>query len=473
MQIDLPRDLGTALDAIARDVAAAGGRALVVGGTVRDALLGIPAKDLDVEVFGVEPQRLLELLGARFRLDLVGRDFGVVKLRGLPIDVSIPRRESKRGLGHRGFEIHADPHLSLAEAARRRDFTINAMSWEPLGGTLVDPFGGARDLAARRLRHVSEKFVEDPLRVLRGVQLAARFELAADPATVALCRTIDPEGLPHERVFDEWRKLLLRGRVPSRGLDLLRASGWIAHYPELAALVGCPQDPTWHPEGDVWIHTLHVLDAFARQRPDAVEATGDDGLDGDHENLVVGLAALCHDLGKPLTTTLEDGRIRSKRHEEEGVAPTRSFLARLTRQERLVEEVVVLVREHMNPHALYRDAAGPSAIRRLARRVGRIDRLVRVCRADHAGRPPLAGDYPAGEWLLAQADELALADQAPRPLVQGRDLIALGLEPGPHFGPLLEEIFDAQLEGKVTDLESGVAFARRLLAEHGAASPDG
>ncbi len=445
-----------AQDAICRQVAAAGGRALLVGGSVRDALVGLEAEDLDLEVYGLEPERLRALLAAQFPLDLVGQSFGVLKIRHLAIDVAIPRRESKRGLGHRGFEIHSDPSLSVAEAALRRDFTINAIAWDPLRQELLDPTGGRRDLEAGVLRHVSDRFAEDPLRVLRGMQLAARFGLRVAEETVALCRTIEPEGLARERIFDEWKKLLLLGERISLGLDFLRSSGWVGYYPELAALIGCPQEPRWHPEGDVWTHILHVMDAFASER-----------IGEEWEDLVVGFACLCHDLGKPQTTSLEGDRIRSKGHDREGEAPTRALLGRLSAQERLIHEVVPLVREHIMPISLYRAGAGPAAIRRLARRVGRIDRLVRVGRADHGGRPPLPFDgYPAGVWLLARARDLAVADAAPKPIVMGRHLIELGIEPGRHFKELLEACFEAQLEGGFRDLTGGLEHAREVVAAY-------
>ena len=455
------RNLRHAQETICRSVAEAGGRALLVGGTVRDAILGLPAKDLDIEVYGLSPDRLRSLLGERFKLDLVGQSFGVLKIRHLAIDVSIPRRESKRGLGHKGFEIHSDPTMTVHEAAQRRDFTVNAMAWDPLRGELIDPAGGQRDLESRTLRHVSAKFSEDPLRVLRGMHFVARFHLEAAPETLELCRRIEAEGLPTERIFEEWRKLILLGSEISRGLEFLRATGWLTHFPELVALIDCPQEPEWHPEGDVWIHTLHVMNAFAGQR------IGD-----PWEDLVVGLGCLCHDLGKPATTRFEDGRIRSKGHEEAGEAPTRTFLGRISHQLALAEEVVPLVREHLKPIVLYKANASPAAIRRLARRTGRIDRLVRVARADHGGRPPLpADDFPAGDWLLARAEELAVAAAKPKPIVMGRHLIDLGLTPGPHFKQLLETCFEAQIDGAFSDLDSGLAIARGLLpAEPDAAS---
>lgn len=435
---------------LARD---AGGRALAVGGCVRDAALGRAASDIDIEVHGIPAAALEDLLAARFRIDRVGRAFGVLKLHGLPIDVAVPRRESKAGLGHRGFLVESDPNLSMVEAASRRDFTINAVMMDPLTGEVMDPFGGLRDLRGGILRHTSDKFAEDPLRVLRGMQLAARFELDVAPETVALARSIEPEGLAAERVFEEWRKLALLGVTPSRGLRFLADSGWIRHYPELSATIGCPQDPDWHPEGDVWAHTLRCMDAFAAERIGDAE-----------EDMVVGLATLCHDLGKPGTTTFEDGRIRSRGHDAAGAEPTRAFLARLTNSVALADQVVTLVVHHLRPQQLWDQRAGDAAVRRLARAVGRIDRLVRVARADRQGaQGSIGAPFPAGDWLLARARELAVADAAPPPVVMGRHLIAMGLVPGPGFGTILEACYEAQLDGAFADLEGGLACARALV----------
>ncbi len=457
-----PSRLGPALGGTVRDVCElvrqAGGRAWLVGGTVRDCALGLQPTDADLEVFGLEPGRLQELLAERFPLDLVGRSFGILKLKDWPIDVGVPRRETKSGPGHRGFAVAADPSLPLAAAAARRDFTINAVYLDPLDGEVADPWRGLDDLEAGRLRHTSAAFAEDPLRVLRAMQLASRFLLTVEPQTVAACRRMTPEGLPRERLFGEWEKLLVRGGQPSRGLDLLQASGWLQYYPELAALPGCPQDPRWHPEGDVWTHTRHCLDAFA------AELTGD-----RREDLVVGLAVLCHDLGKPGATETTGGRVRSPGHEDLGVERTLAFLARLTESAALADEVTPLVREHMRPAALHRGRASDAAVRRLAARVGRIDRLVRVARADAFGRPPLpTGSFPAGDWLLAAARRLDVETGRPAPLVLGRHLMALGLEPGPRFGPWLERCYEAQLAGKFTDEAAGIAYAARLARRDGA-----
>jgi tRNA nucleotidyltransferase (CCA-adding enzyme) len=445
--------LRDAVGTIARAVDAIGGRALLVGGCVRDSELGRSASEIDLEVYGVPASRLVALLSRHFAFDRVGRAFAILKLRGIPIDVSIPRRDSLAAETRGDMEASSDPHLPPEVAAARRDFTVNAIAVDALTGACLDPFHGRADLRAGILRHTSERFAEDPLRVLRGMQLVARFELTAHPATLALCRGLTPAKLPRERVFEEWRKLVVQGRRPSAGLAFLRECGWLAHYPELAALEGCPQDPEWHPEGDVLVHTLHAMDAFAQER------LGDAG-----EDLVVGLAVLCHDLGKPETTRCEDGRVTSKGHEQAGVERTRDLLARMTPNRRLAEEVTPLVADHLKPQQLFDGDAGDAAVRRLARRVGRIDRLVRVARADQRGRPPLAVEhFAAGDWLLERARALAIERRAPRPLVRGRHLLALGVSQGPRLGAILDDCYAAQIEGSITTLEQGIDLARQLI----------
>jgi len=443
-----------AVRALCHHVAAAGGRALAVGGCVRDSLLGRPATDLDLEVFGLSLEQLEAVVAPHFRVSRVGRSFPILRVHGLPIDLGVPWRNR----ASREVDLAATPR----HAALRRDFTINAIALDPLTDELIDPLGGEADLRARRLRHTSERFDEDPLRVLRAMQLVARFGLDVDPETLARCRALRGAPLPRERVFAEWRRLLLEGVEVSRGLGLLRETGWLRDLPELEALVGCPQDPEWHPEGCVWTHTLHALDAFARER------VGD-----EREDLTVGLAVLCHDLGKPATTRREPGgRIASPGHEKAGEEPTRRLLARWTDESRLTEAVVRLVAAHLAPYQLYRAQAGDAAIRRLARRVGRIDLLVRVARADWRGRPPRGSEpFAAGAWLEERARHLEALERAPTPLVRGRDLIALGLAPGPELGRVLEACYEAQLAGGFGAREAGLAFAKREIARRGLA-PD-
>lgn len=433
----------------------AGGRALLVGGCVRDGFLGIQAKDVDIEVYGLEADAVERTLKKKFRLDTVGRAFGVFIVKGHNIDIALPRRESKTGPRHTDFVVEGDPTMSPKEAASRRDFTVNAISFDPLTHELLDPYDGVADLKARRLRHVSAAFSEDPLRVLRGMQFIARFDLEACPETIALCRELSPEHLPAERLWEEWKKLILKGRQPSKGLQFLKACGWLRYFPELEAMDGCEQSPEWHPEGDVWVHTCHCLDAYARHR------IGD-----DWEDLIVGLAVLCHDMGKPTTSYVDDktGHIRSPRHDTEGVPIAKAFLERLTRQKKIFDEVLPLVEQHMRPLALYRDGAGDSAIRRLAARVKRVDRLTRVAHADKSGRPPIEmDDFPEGEWLLNKAAELAVQDNAPSPILLGRHLIAIGVKPGQHFGKILDQCYEAQLDGVFSNVEDGLEYLRKLV----------
>lgn len=435
----------SAVREIARRVRDAGGRALLVGGCVRDRLFGGQPKDFDFEVYGLSPERLKATLAQAFALDLVGASFGVLKIKGHDIDVALPRRETKLGLGHRAFEMACDPDLSLEEASARRDFTVNAIYRDPLTDEILDPWNGRADLAQRRLRHVSPHFAEDPLRVLRGMQFIARFGLRPAQETIRLCRTMTPEGLAPERLMGEWSKLLVQGTWISHGLAFLRSVNWVFHYPELKRTIGCRQDPEWHPEGDVWNHTLDCLDRFARRR--------DAERDPEDEALLVGLAVLCHDFGKPSCTRYDPAKrhIRSLGHDEAGVAPATSFLRRLTREERLLRDVPELVRLHMRPYAMWRAQSSDAAVRRLATQVCSIEALVRVAAADNTGEE-------ACQWLLSAAHRLAVSDAAPKPLVQGRDLIARGLRPGPRFGEILKRAYEAQLDGQFATTADGLAY---------------
>ena len=450
---------------LARAVRAAGGRALLVGGCVRDALMGRASKDWDVEVYGVAPADLRALLERAGRVNVVGEAFTVYKL-GHDLDVSLPRRERKAGRGHRGFIIEGDPQMSIAEAARRRDFTINAILADPLTDEIIDPFDGRADLERRLIRAVApDTFVEDSLRVLRAAQFAARFEFDIDTETVALCRTIDLTDLPAERIWGELEKILLHAARPAIGFEWLAKLGATAQlFPEVHALVGVEQESAWHPEGDVFIHTLLVLDR-ARELVDDLPYA---------KQVAVMLAALCHDFGKPATTEFIEGRIRSRGHDEAGVAPTVSFLDRLrifTLDGYDVRtQVSELVRAHLKPGEFYyqREQVGEGAFRRLARRC-ELDLLYRVARADTLGRnAPWVPrekwfDAVPQEWFIARARELEVAEHAPAPLLLGRHLIEMGLEPSPLFGRILNAVYEMQLDGRVKTLEEAQAAARELI----------
>jgi tRNA nucleotidyltransferase (CCA-adding enzyme) len=450
---------------IAVDVHTANGRALVVGGWVRDRLRGQPSKDLDLEVFGVAPGDLPRLLAPHGRVEAVGQSFPVFKVitAAGDIDVALPRRESKNGRGHKGFEVQGDPFMSVAEAARRRDFTINAIAWDPLSDVYEDPFNGRADLEQRRLRVVDPAtFADDSLRALRAVQFAARFEFTLDAAAAAICRSIRLDDLPGERVWGEIEKLLLQAARPSIGLELALSLGVVDQVlPELRPLVGCPQEPEWHPEGDVWIHTLMVVDR-------AREALA--GLDRPAQ-LIVMLGALCHDLGKPATTALIDGRIRSLNHEDAGVAPTITLLDRLNIHSfngvDVRHQVIGIVAHHLKPGMFHKAGnVGDGAFRRLAQKVD-LELLAIAARADCRGRTgPF--DCSAMDWFIAKARSLGVEHQPPAPLVLGRHLLDLGLAPGPRIGELLKIIYEQQLDGDVRTLEEGLAAARQQLRDSNA-----
>lgn len=443
---------------------------MLVGGCVRDELMGRKPKDWDLEVYGIKPERLKQLLDdfsqrERLPLNTVGEIFTVYKL-GSHLDVSIPRRERKSGRGHRAFIVEGDPEMSFEEACLRRDFTINAILLDPLSGEIVDPFDGRKDIEKRVIRHVSEKtFPEDSLRVLRAAQLASRFEFEIDPETISLCKAIDLTDLPAERIFGEVEKILLLSEKPSIGFGRLYELGVVEKlFPELAALKGVPQEPDWHPEGDVDVHTLMVLDE-ARKLID----------DLDHaRKLTVMIAALCHDLGKPSTTQLIDGRIRSRGHDEAGVEPTISLLDRLGIYTKngfnVRQQVVELVRYHLLPGEWYKSKTpvGDGAFRRLARKV-EPDLLYRVAKADSLGRNPdwLPEEKRFGseaqEWFIGRVRELKIEKAAPKPILQGRHLIEMGLEPSPKFGKILSRIYEMQLDGEISDLEDAKKQAQRML----------
>ncbi|OLE50748.1 MAG: hypothetical protein AUG51_26730 [Acidobacteria bacterium 13_1_20CM_3_53_8] len=456
---------------LARALAYAGGRALLVGGCVRDPLMGIEPKDWDVEVYSIEPARLREILGKFGPINVVGEAFTVYKL-GHDIDVSLPRRERKQGRGHKGFVVEGDPSMTIEEAARRRDFTINAILEDPLTSEIIDPFGGRTDIKRKLIRAVSrETFAEDSLRVLRAAQFAARFEFDIELETVELCRAIDLLDLPRERVWGEMEKMLLRSRHPSIGLDWLRKLGAIDQlFPEIKALIGVPQEKAWHPEGEVFVHTLLTVDR-ARELVDDLPYP---------KKVTVMLAALCHDFGKPATTEFIEGRWRSRGHEEAGVEPTEKFLDHLNIHTLdgydVRSQVLALVRDHLKPGELYkkRDEIGDGAFRRLARKC-ELDLLYRVAKADSLGRNaewvPREEWYTAEaqEWFIARARELSVEQKPPAPILMGRHLLEMGMKPSPQVGKILSAVYDLQLEGHVRNLDDAKEAARKFIGKENSA----
>jgi tRNA nucleotidyltransferase (CCA-adding enzyme) len=451
---------------LAQTIRSEGGRALLVGGCVRDELMGRQPKDWDLEVYGIESARLRDLLEQFGEVNVVGEAFTVYKL-GAHLDVSLPRRDRKSGRGHRGFIIEGDPAMTVEDATSRRDFTVNAILQDPLTGETIDPFEGRADIERRILRAVSrDTFPEDSLRVLRAAQFAARFEFRIDPGTAEVCSTIDLSDLPAERIWGEMEKLLLRARLPSIGLGWLRALGVLDQlFPEIKALIDVPQEPEWHPEGDVFVHTRLVVDR-ARELIDNLPYP---------KQVTVMLAALCHDFGKPATTAFIDGRVRSREHEDAGVTPTIAFLDRLNIHTLdgydVRTQVIALVRDHLKPGEFYkkREEVGDGAFRRLARKC-ELDLLYRVARADSLGRNAewvprdKWYDAEAQEWFIARARELEVESQAPGPILMGRHLLEMGIEPGPRIGEITRAVYEMQLDGRVLDLHEAKKTAKAIMS---------
>ncbi len=461
------KDLPHKIVQLAEAVRSNGGRAMLNGGCVRDQLMGARPKDWDVEVYGVESEKLLEIVGEFGEVRNVGEAFAVYKI-GDDLDVSIPRRERKVGSGHRGFAIEGDPEMSFDEACSRRDFTVNAILKDPLNGEIVDPFDGRGDIKRRLLRMVAaETFSEDSLRVLRACQFAARLEFHIDAETVEVCKKIDVTDLPKERIWGEIEKLLLKSQRPSIGLKWLYELGVVKQlFPEMQALVGVPQEPAWHPEGNVDVHTLMVVDEACKLI---------DELDYPRK-IAVMFGALAHDFGKPPTTEFVDGRTRSRGHDEAGVEPTLSFLDTLGIYTLdgydVRNQIVQLVRYHLKPGEYYgaKTPVGDGAFRRLARKV-EADLLYRVAKADSLGRNPewlpkeKWFDSAAQEWFIEKIRELQIEKKAPDAILMGRHLIELGLESGPLFKQILDAVYELQMDGAVTSLDEGILAAKKILTE--------
>lgn len=423
------------LEEIAKTIQKEGGRIFYTGGYVRDSILGIPSKDIDVEVYNISPHSFLEILSRFGEIDIIGKSFGIIKIKSLDIDFSMPRRERKTGVSHKDFEVSVDPFMSFREACRRRDFTMNAILKDVLSEEIIDPFSGIKDIKNKTIRHINNTtFVEDPLRVYRAAQFAGRFGFSIDPETVELCKKIDLSFLPKERIFDELLKLLLLSDKPSIGFEYLREMRVIKKYfPQLYAMIGCPQSRIHHPEGDVWQHTMLVIDEAAKLRGKSKAPD------------VFMLAALLHDIGKPITTRKENGRITSRGHAEAGEQLAMEVLSLLTNDKKILSKTTELVKYHMHPLLLYKKAKNP-AIRRLANKCD-IHEVLLLHEADYKGRSLDTSDFnKIKKWYQEKIEKLSLEEKI-EPLVKGRDLIKLGLEPGVHFGEILKHAFEMQLDG--------------------------
>ena len=448
------------LKTISKELYKRDAQAIIVGGSVRDYYLNLSIKDYDVEVYGLSTMEELEQILSSFgSVNLVGKSFGVLKFKyeGDEYDFSFPRTESKTGLGHKDFDVIVDGSLNYHVAFKRRDFTINAMAYHVEKEQFIDPFNGLDDLKNKTLKHIDDKtFVEDPLRVYRAVQFCARFDFSLADKTFDLCKKMvankELDSLAKERVYEEFKKLLLKSPQPSLGFELMRKLGILNYFPELQAIIGIRQSPKWHPEGDVWVHTMMSLDVM-------VSLLGEDKKD----NLVLMFATLCHDLGKATTTTIdEDGNIRAIGHESASLSLSESFLNRLTNESELVERILPLVEHHLKPSQFFSAKSKDKAIRRLATKVN-IKELITLAKADFLGRTTdeaKLGVYHAGEWLHDKSQKLNVEIKPLENLLQGKDLIKLGFKPSPLFKKILDDVYDLQLSGSIRTHKDAISYVK-------------
>ncbi len=442
---------------IAKKIDQQGGRVFLVGGAVRDLLLGIETKDLDIEVHGLELDQLEELLRVFGAVSLVGKSFGVLRLHGFDVDWSLPRADS----AGRKPKVIIDPLMSIEDAFRRRDLIMNAMGIDLVTFELVDPFGGEQDLRNKILKTPDVTlFVEDPLRFFRVMQFISRFEMQPDEQLSDLCKAMDFSTVSVERIEEEFKKLLLKSKRPSLGIRWVHKLGRLQEVlPELAATVGVPQNPKWHPEGCVFEHTMQAIDAAAQIQYDDPE-----------QKLIFMYAVLCHDLGKPTTTEKIEGEWRSISHAPEGASVAKRMLKRITRNKDLIDAVCKLVKYHMEPAQFIEGDAKLSAYKRLATKLAphtNLQMLADVCLADKRGRnpkghEPLNIEVPEVEEFLKRAEKAQVREEVEKPVLLGRDLLDV-MEPGPAMGELLKKAYEIQLEEEIKDQEE---LKRRVLEEN-------
>lgn len=441
---ELEQAFETVVD-LCHDLKQNGGKGLMIGGSVRDLYVGKVSKDYDIEIYGMDYDELKEVVGADYKTSEVGKAFGILKVHTdtLDLDLSLPRTDSKVGDGHTGFITNFDKDMTVAEAARRRDFTFNTLGMDPTTGEVFDEYGGIADIQNKVLRVTDpELFKDDPLRVLRAMQFIGRFGLTIAPESKAVLQETaqNINEISKDRFFEEFKKLLLKSEKPSLGLmAALEVGVFEQFFPHFLVMKETPQDKEWHPEGDVWIHTLMVVDEAATLVKNAPIS--------EEQKLVIMLGALLHDVGKPETTyTDEAGHIVSPGHEQKGEAKAREFLSHINAPKEITEKVIKLVTNHMMPGSLYRtDEKGTpitdSAIRRLAKKLhpATIEELILVSNADSFGRgidnPKTV--YKPGEWLTDFASRLGIEREQPEKMLRGKDLIEAGLKPDRIYGAII------------------------------------
>ena len=437
---------------IARRVSERGGSTYYVGGFVRDALLDRATKDVDIEVHGITPSCLKDILDSLGQRITIGESFGIFNLKGYSLDIAMPRREEARGMGHRDFDIFVDPFIGTESASRRRDFTCNALMQDVLTGEILDHFGGQEDLRQGIVRHVNPtSFAEDPLRVLRAAQFASRFQFRVAPETIELCRKMDLRYLPRERIEGELKKALLKAEHPSIFFEVLRQMDQLdVWFPEVKALIGVPQNPTYHAEGDVWTHTMLVLDEGAKLRHRTAQP------------LWFMLSCLTHDFGKAVCTQEISGVLHAYEHEKLGLPLAEAFLRRITSETKLIEYVLNLTELHMKPNTVAGTRSSKKTTNRMFDQAVDPEGLLCIALADDRGRITAVPGTDHEEFLYQRLE--IFRETMARPFVMGRDLLEAGLIPGADFAEILKFAHKLRLAGvdKDSALKQVLAYARQL-----------
>lgn len=434
---------------LAEEVSLAGGRAYYVGGYVRDYVLGLRSPDIDIEIHGLAAERLMPVLQGIGRVKTEGLDYGIFLLEDWDIDIALPRKETCTGKGHRDFLVEVDPYLSFADSSRRRDFTLNAMLLDVLSEELIDPFGGRADLESAVLRHIDPvSFAEDPLRLLRACQFAARFGFEIAPETMDICRRMDISSLPGARVGAEMKKALLKAARPSVFFECLRQAGRLSPwFTELEELIGLEQDSLRHPEGDVWTHTMLCLDRAAALRHDSPDP------------FRFMLLALTHDLGKINTTEYVKGKIHAYGHEKTGTEFARELLWRIGAGKDVLRYLDNMIPLHMKPNILAENSSSLKSSNRMFDEAAEPMDLILFAAVDSSPQTDVEGNRA---FLL---ERLSLYREImSRPYISGNDLIKEGLNPGEHFRELLEYSHRLRLSGvdRESALKQTLAMARKL-----------
>ena len=452
-----------------------GYKALIIGGAVRDALLGIEPKDIDVEVYKISYSDLSDFLAKFGKVDLVGKTFGVIKftprLGNMQYDFSIPRKENKIGVGHTEFQVTFDKNMTIAEASARRDFTFNAIAYDPIENKIYDYFGGVKDLGNKIIRHTSNAFVEDELRILRAMQFQARFDFTIAPETISLMRemlkTNDFDDLSKERIYEEWLKWASKGIKHDLIFKFMRDTGLINKYPELKLLKECPQDKIYHPEGDVEIHTTMTL--FEMDK-----LISRDGISGE-EKVILVMSILLHDISKPETTKKEMKRgrmtITSHGHEALGGEKSKVFLEKLGFPEHIITPVSNLVANHLSGVTI---STIPSrsgklkAVKKLSRRLypTHINQLLYVMDADNLGRGGERKEATGRVEIVELSKEADVQNKPLKYILMGRHLIDLGLSPSPKFREILQKSYEAQENGEFNDIDGARQWLKDYIASN-------